>query len=142
MASVHRNLGTVTQKNKCVPAWREQEQNKRKMATYRTIEHAVSLVSALFDMILQGARVERLQQFKGTQELSRNRHDCTPVVKFTAVLQKTVSMRTLKSTDTRRKDNTYIRRRKHSDQDTILIKFITILHDHVRSTDQIKVMFL
>jgi hypothetical protein len=40
--------------------------------TYRTIEHAVSLIPAFLDVILQGARIERLEQLKTAEQLGRN----------------------------------------------------------------------
>jgi hypothetical protein len=35
--------------------------------TYRTVEHMLSLVSALLDMTLERARIERLEQLKATE---------------------------------------------------------------------------
>jgi hypothetical protein len=39
--------------------------------TYRTVEHVLSLVSALLDMTLQGARVKRLEKLKAAEQLRR-----------------------------------------------------------------------
>lgn len=64
--------------------WREKRGGNE--ITYRTVQHAVSLVSALLDVVLQSSRVKRLQQLKATQELGGDRHNRTPVVKFTAIL--------------------------------------------------------
>lgn len=54
--------------------------------TYRTVEHAVSLVSALLDVVFQRGRIQRLQQFKATQELAGDGHDSSPVVELAAIL--------------------------------------------------------
>lgn len=48
----------------------------------------LSLVSALLDMTLECARIERLEQLKATEQLGGNRHNGAPVVKFAAVLLK------------------------------------------------------
>lgn len=69
-------------------SWREQTaENKNKQgAAYRTTQYAVPLVPSLLDMILQGSRIQGLQKFKTTEQFSRNRHDCTPVIEFATVL--------------------------------------------------------
>ena len=61
-------------------------QTRINVVTYRTVEHMLALVSALLDMALESARVERLKQLKATEQLGRYRHDGAPVIKLTAVL--------------------------------------------------------
>lgn len=39
-------------------------------AAYRTVQHAVALVSALLDVVLQGSRVQRFQQLEGAEEFA------------------------------------------------------------------------
>ena len=56
------------------------------VGTYRTIEELVPLVPALLDVALEGIRVQGLEQLKAAEELCRDRHDGTPVVKLSAVL--------------------------------------------------------
>jgi hypothetical protein len=41
-------------------------------ASYRTAQHAVSLVAALLDVILQGGRIQRLQELETAEELARD----------------------------------------------------------------------
>ena len=53
---------------------------------YRAVEYMLSVVLLLLDVILESVGVERLQQLEATQELRVDRHDSSPVVKFTAVL--------------------------------------------------------
>ena len=36
--------------------------------TYRTVQHAISLIAPLFDMTLQSTRVEGFQEFKATEQ--------------------------------------------------------------------------
>jgi hypothetical protein len=60
--------------------------------TYRTVKYAVSLVATLFDMILQRARIQGLEQLKTAEKLPRDRHDGSPVIKLSAVLKQIVSI--------------------------------------------------
>jgi hypothetical protein len=55
-------------------------------ATYRTVEDMLALLVPLLDMTLEGAGVKWLQQLEATQELRRNRHDSSPIIKLAAVL--------------------------------------------------------
>jgi len=54
--------------------------------TYRTVEHILSLIPSFFDMTFERTRVQRLEQFKATQQLCRNRHDGPPIVELAAIL--------------------------------------------------------
>lgn len=54
--------------------------------TYRTVEHVLAFISALLDVPLESAGVQRLQQLKATQQLARNRHDGSPIVELSTVL--------------------------------------------------------
>lgn len=107
-------------------------------STYRTVEHVLTLVSALFDVPFQRGGVERLQELETTKQLSRNRHDRTPVIKLAAVL----SIMLVFCLSYYAQIETHVWCRKHRDQDPISEEFISVLNDHMRSTDQIKVMLL
>ena len=54
--------------------------------TYRTVERAVALVSALLDVAFQRTGIKWLQKLEAAKQLARNTHDCSPVVKLSAVL--------------------------------------------------------
>lgn len=56
--------------------------------TYRTVEHILSGISALLDMTLQRTRIQRLEKLEATEQIARNGHDGTPIVKLSAVLNK------------------------------------------------------
>lgn len=55
--------------------------------TYRAVQHVVPLIAALLDMILQGTRIEWFEQLEAAEELLRDSHHGTPVVKLSAVLR-------------------------------------------------------
>ena len=57
-----------------------------KLATYRTIEQVLPLISRLLNMALQGAGVKRFQKLETAKELRGHRHDGSPVIKLAAVL--------------------------------------------------------
>jgi hypothetical protein len=40
--------------------------------TYRTVEHILPLVPTLFDVTLQGTRIEGFEEFKTAQQLGRD----------------------------------------------------------------------
>lgn len=61
------------------------------MSTYRTVEHVLTFVSALLDVSFESTRIERLQQLEAAQQLTRNRHDSSPVVEFSTILHIAVS---------------------------------------------------
>jgi len=54
--------------------------------TYWTVQHVLTSISSLLDMILQCTRVQRLQQFKATQKVAGYRHDGAPIVELATVL--------------------------------------------------------
>ena len=56
------------------------------VTAYRAVEHFLSLISALFHMTLQLARLEGFQKLKTAEEFPRDRHDGPPVVKLSAIL--------------------------------------------------------
>jgi hypothetical protein len=55
--------------------------------TYRTVEHLVPLVPSFLDVVLEGVRIQGLEQLKAAQELRGHRHYSTPVVELAAVLK-------------------------------------------------------
>jgi len=58
----------------------------RSWTTYWTVQEFLSLIATLLHMTLQQRRVEWFQQLKTTEQLARYRHDCSPIVKLSAVL--------------------------------------------------------
>lgn len=56
------------------------------LGTYRTVEHILTGISALLDMTLECTRIEWLQKFETAEQIARYRHDGTPIVKFSAIL--------------------------------------------------------
>lgn len=97
------------------------------VGTYRTIEELVPLVPALLDVALEGIRVQGLEQLKAAEELCRDRHDGTPVVKLSAVLVDVSSVAWVLG------KRTYVWRAKDSDENPIVEEFVAILNNHVRS---------
>lgn len=107
------------------------------VGTYRTVEKLVPLVPALLDVALEGIRVERLEQLKAAEELCRDRHDGTPVVKLSAVLLDVSDVRSVAWVLGR---ITYVWRAEYCDENPIVKEFVAILNNHVRSAHQVKVV--
>lgn len=89
-------------------------------------------------MALQSTRIKRFEQFKAAQKLARDRHHRTPIVKLAAVLM----ICQYDSHEMGVRLSAYVRRRKYSDQNSIIEKLVAILNHHMRPAYQIKVMFL
>ena len=56
--------------------------------TYWTVQHILAVVTRLFYVTLQGARVQWFEEFKTAEKLARHGHYRTPIVKLATVLGK------------------------------------------------------
>jgi hypothetical protein len=54
---------------------------------YRTVKHVLTGISALLDVTFQCTGIQWFQKLETAQQIARNRHDSTPIVKFSAVLR-------------------------------------------------------
>lgn len=53
---------------------------------YGTVQHAVALVSAFLNVVLQGGRVQGFEKFEAAKKFARDRHDSAPVIELAAIL--------------------------------------------------------
>lgn len=84
----------------------------------RAVDYAVSLMSALLHLTLERTRVERFQQLKTAQQLRRDAHDGTVIVKLATVVGSG----------------------EDRDEDAVFEEFVSVLDNHVSAADQIKLV--
>ena len=94
----------------------------------------LSFLVAFLDVALESTRVKWLQQLKTAQKLGRDRHDCSPVVELSAILQM------ISKNSCGGALYPYIWSTENSDEDSIIEKFVSVFDHHVRSANQIKVV--